>query len=115
MLSHMAQKMQVELIDDIDGSSADETVRFQLDGVEYEIDLSARHAEALRESAAEWIATARRVGGRKATGRRRAGHGAAVAASDARKIREWARENGYTVSDRGRIPANVTEAYTKAH
>jgi hypothetical protein len=112
----MAQKVQVTLVDDIDGSKADETISFSLDGASYEIDLTREHATALRESFAEWIGHARRSGGRKAPARRRSsGGGGGATDSDAGKIREWARANGYTVSERGRISAEVREAYAKAN
>ncbi|MFC4553744.1 histone-like nucleoid-structuring protein Lsr2 [Georgenia faecalis] len=112
----MAQKVQVMLVDDIDGSKADETVTFSLDGVSYEIDVTREHATALRESFAEWIGHARRSGGRKPAARRRSTGGRGSASdSDAGKVREWARENGYTVSERGRISAEIREAYDKAH
>lgn len=115
----MAQKKHVVLIDDVDGSPASETVRFGLDGAEYEVDLNEKHAEALRESFAEWIGHARRVSGRKkATAGRRSSASSRTAspsASDTAKVREWARQNGYTVSNRGRIPASVREAYELAN
>lgn len=112
----MAQKVQVTLVDDIDGSSASETVTFALDGVSYEIDLTDEHANALRESFAEWIGHARRAGGRKAPAKRggQAGAGRTSSGSDAGKIRDWARDNGYEVSERGRISAEIREAYEKA-
>ena len=108
----MAQKTQILLVDDIDGSPADETVRFAVDGVEYETDLTTEHAQALRESFADWISHARRTSGRKSAGRRAP---SSTKASDAKQVREWARENGYTVPDRGRIPAKVRKAYDAAH
>jgi hypothetical protein len=113
----VAQKKHVVLIDDIDGSSASETVRFAVDGTEYEVDLNETHAEALRESFAEWIGHARRMSGRKRGAGRRPGASSTVSplAPDTAKIREWARQNGYTVSDRGRIPSNVREAYGRAN
>jgi len=107
----MAQKIQVILIDDTDGSSADETVRFGLDGVNYEIDLTSENAAKLRDSLAPWVSSARRSGGRRVA-RRGAGRSNS---SDASRVREWARANGYTVSDRGRIPAEVREAYEAAN
>ncbi|MHB1064808.1 MAG: histone-like nucleoid-structuring protein Lsr2 [Georgenia sp.] len=110
----MVQRVQVMLIDDIDGTAAEETVTFALDGISYEIDLSAAHAGALRESFAEWIGHARRAGGRKVAARR-GGAKSAAGSSDAGQIREWARENGYEVSERGRISAEVREAYEKAN
>ncbi|WP_024795124.1 histone-like nucleoid-structuring protein Lsr2 [Tomitella biformata] len=113
----MAKKVTVTLVDDIDlESTADETVEFALDGVTYEIDLSDANATALRESLATWIASARRSGGRRKTGvrptvgvRSGASHREETAA-----IRSWARENGFTVSARGRIPTEVLDAYQKA-
>lgn len=107
----MAQKTQILLIDDTDGSSADETIRFGLDGVSYEIDLTTENAAKLRDAMAPWVGKARRVGGRKSTQRR----GGRQTSSDAAKIRAWARQRGYTVSERGRIPAEVREAYAKAN
>ncbi len=111
----MAQKVQVILVDDVDGGEAEETVSFALDGVSYEIDVSAENAEALREAIAPWVGHARRVGGRS-TARRstRARNGSASRASLS-DIREWARENGYKVSDRGRVSAEVMEAYHAAN
>ena len=114
----MAQKTIVSLIDDLSGEEADETVRFGLDGAQYEIDLSEKNATKLRESLAQFVAAARRSGGRASGGRR------VVARATSRRgggtdrtadIREWARSNGYTVSDRGRIASNIVEAYEKAH
>ncbi|WP_127842958.1 histone-like nucleoid-structuring protein Lsr2 [Actinomyces wuliandei] len=105
----MAQKTQVILVDDVDGSEATQTITFALDGVTYEIDVNDEHAAALRESLEEWVAKARRVGGRRNTRRRPSG------SSDTQKIREWAREQGMEVSDRGRVSAEVRDAYYKAH
>jgi hypothetical protein len=111
----MAQKVQVLLVDDIDGGAADETVTFALDGVTYEIDLTAGHAAELRASVANWVGHARKVGGRTSvTGGRssRARRGSGV---DAGAIREWAKANGHHVSERGRISAGVKAAYDAAH
>lgn len=115
----MAQKVQVILVDDVDGGEADETVTFSLDGVNYEIDLSEGNAESLRDSLGEWIGHARRVGGR-ASGRSRSGGRAKAAAASASKtdlslVRSWARDNGYQVSDRGRVSSEVLAAYEAAH
>lgn len=107
----MAQKVQVVLVDDIDGGSADETVSFSLDGASYEIDLSAANAAALREAFAPYVGTARRVGGRPRSGRRTAGRSRAAST----EIREWGRANGFEVSERGRISAEVRAAYEKAN
>lgn len=113
----MAQKVQVILVDDVDGGEAEETVSFALDGVSYEIDVSADNAEALREAIAPWIGHARRVGGR-ASGRRAAAtrsRNGASAKPDLGEVRAWARENGYQVSDRGRVSSEVLAAYENAH
>jgi hypothetical protein len=110
----MAQRVQVILEDDYDGSEADETVTFALEGVEYEIDLSAENADSLRNSLAPWVAHARRVGGRR---RRVAVKAAASSASSSSTsdIRAWAQENGYEVSSRGRVSSEIREAYELAH
>jgi hypothetical protein len=106
----MAQRVQVLLVDDIDGGDAAETVTFALDGVTYEIDLSENNAAQLRGALARWVEGARRVSGRAQRGRapRRAG-GAETA-----RIRAWAKENGHPVSDRGRIPQEIRQAYDAA-
>lgn len=110
----MAQIREVRLIDDLDGNTADETVEFGIDGKNYEIDLSKGNAGKLRDALAAYVAAARRAGG----GRRR---GSSAASAPARRpvidreqnqaIREWARKRGMKVSDRGRIPAEVLDAY----
>jgi hypothetical protein len=111
----MAQKVQVLLLDDIDGTEAAETVSFSLDGVSYEIDLSADNARALRDSIAHWIGHARRTSGRAAparpASRRSAAKGDGPSPSE---LREWARANGYQVSERGRISEQIREAYAAA-
>ncbi len=109
----MAQKVQVILVDDLDGGAADETVTFALDGVSYEIDLSTKHAGQLRDALASWVAGARKLSTRGARPARRPRSG--VGASRATEIREWARANGYTVNDRGRISQDVQAAFDAAH
>lgn len=110
----MAQKVQVLLVDDIDGGTADETVSFALDGVTYEIDLTSEHAAQLRDAFAQWVGHARRVGGR--TGARTAGARAKrSSAADSQAIREWAKANGHHVSERGRISATIKDLYEAAH
>jgi hypothetical protein len=108
----MAQKIQALLIDDIDGGEAAGTVRFGLDGTEYEIDLSAAHSDELRNALGQYLAHARRVGGtaRSAARSRRSG----AAAVDTAKVREWAKGQGIEVKDRGRVPAGVVEQYQTA-
>ena len=111
----MAQQTVVQLIDDLDGSEAAETVTFALDGVEYSIDLSKDNADKLRESLADFVAKARRAGGRK----QRKGTGkSTVKATDkaeAQRIRDWARAQGHQISDRGRIPQNLVVQFQEAH
>ena len=113
----MAQKVQVVLIDDLDGGDATETVTFGLDGATYEIDLSEQNARQLRDAFASWVGNARRVSGGRA-GRpaaRRGGSSSSGSSTDTTAIRSWAKDNGYKVSERGRISAEVQEAYAAAH
>ncbi|WP_370616457.1 histone-like nucleoid-structuring protein Lsr2 [Mumia sp. Pv 4-285] len=111
----MAQKIQVILVDDIDGGEAEETISFALDGVSYEIDLSAKNAKKLRDAVAPYVAEARKArGGRRraaGTAPRRRGSSTGASAAD---VREWARENGYEVSERGRVSEEVRSAYEAA-
>lgn len=116
----MAQKVQVLLVDDIDGGTAEETVTFSLDGVAYEIDLTAENAAQLRESFSRWVGHARKTGsGSRGGGRQSRGASqprrSASSSGDATAIREWARQNGHEVSERGRISAEVRKAYEAAH
>lgn len=122
----MAQRTVVMLVDDLDQSEADETVEFGLDGVTYEIDLTDAHASELRDAVAEYVARARRQGGSRRNRRRPAattrpsGSGSNGTTSTAdreqnRAVREWARSQGMTVSERGRIPSEITAAYQQAH
>lgn len=105
----VAQRVQIILEDDYDGSEADETVSFALDGAEYEIDLSSENAAQLRESLSVWLAHARKTGGRR---RRTTKSSEPSSPSD---IRAWAQSQGLEVSSRGRVSAEVREAYQKAH
>jgi hypothetical protein len=113
----MAQKVQVILVDDVDGGEADETVSFALDGISYEIDVSAPNAEAIREALAPWVGHARRIGGRAAGRGRSSAPKSRPAAerTDLSDVRAWARENGFQVSDRGRVSSEVRAAYEAAH
>ncbi|CAB4846672.1 unannotated protein [freshwater metagenome] len=108
----MAQKVQVVLIDDLDGGPADETVTFSLDGVSYEIDLSRDSAARLRDVFAPYVGHGRRLGSsRRATSRpsrRTSGDG------EASQIREWAKSQGITVSERGRISAELLGRFQAA-
>lgn len=108
----MAQRVQVVLEDDMDGGAADETVTFSLDGADYEIDLSSANAAQLRGNLAPWVGRARRTGGRR---KRTAAGSAPSSTSDTKEIREWAMGQALNVSARGRVPAEIREAYAKAH
>jgi|SRR3954452_6604856 hypothetical protein len=115
----MARKVQVILSDDLDENlPADETVSFSLDGTSYEIDLADKNAKELRDTFARYVSAARKVGrgsrGASGNGRSRA-TGGRMDREQAGAIRDWARKNGHQVSDRGRIPASVVEAYEGAH
>jgi hypothetical protein len=111
----MARKVEVKLVDDLDGSQAAETVAFGVDGTLYEIDLNARHAKELRSSLQKYVESARRVGrGRTtATAARPARSERAPRGDRAqnRAIREWARRRDVELSDRGRIPRTIVEQY----
>ncbi|GAA4714835.1 hypothetical protein GCM10023215_67550 [Pseudonocardia yuanmonensis] len=108
----MAKITNITLVDDLDGGRADETVTFTLDGKEFEIDLSTKHASELREAFAPFVGAARRAS--SGSGRR---NYARVPSSSGKTreqnaaIREWAVSAGFQVSERGRIPSNVLEAY----
>lgn len=110
----MAQKVNIILVDDLDGGSADENVKFGLDGTNYEIDLSAANAAELRSSLERFIAAARKASGGR-TAARTPKAPAAGRSNDSAQIRQWARDNGYTVNSRGRIQAEIQEAYQKAN
>jgi hypothetical protein len=106
----MAQRVSIELEDDLDGGPADETLRFGLGGSEYEIDLSKKNASRFRRQIAPYIEHARRAGRgqrrrpvRTGSGRGRSGD-----------IRAWAKDQGIPVSERGRIPASVVQQYQAA-
>ena len=115
----MAQKVHIVLVDDIDETEAEETVTFGLDGKEYAIDLNTDNATKLREALAPYVAHARPVSGRG--GRRGSSKSSGSASSAASngpapaEIRAWARENGFDVPERGRVSAEVRDAYSAAH
>lgn len=108
----MAQRVHIVLEDDIDGSTATETVLFGLDGVSYEIDLAEKNAAKLRDVMALYVGSARRVSGR---GSRKSSRSRTTSGASASEVREWARGEGYEVSDRGRVPADVKAAYEAAN
>ncbi len=110
----MTRRVQVHLLDDIDGSQADETLKFGLDGTLYEIDLSSKHANKFRSALAQYIAKSRRIGrgGVVPSGRGRGSGGTVRTDREQNQaIRDWAKSKGFDISDRGRIPANIIEQY----
>jgi uncharacterized membrane protein len=113
----MARREIVELIDDLDDSKADETVTFGIDGVQYEIELSTKNANKLRQALQPYVDAGRKVSSSSRTAARPARRGAAAAATRAndpeqnRAMREWAKSKKMEISDRGRIPAHIVEAY----
>ncbi|HEY6309754.1 MAG TPA: Lsr2 family protein [Streptosporangiaceae bacterium] len=109
----MAQRVQTLFIDDLDGSAAEGTVRFGLDGTEYEIDLNAEHSQQLRDALAAYVRAGRRVSG----GSRRPAHGGRrgpAGALNTTEVREWAKEQGIEVKDRGRVPAELVVKFKAA-
>lgn len=118
----MAQKVLVQLVDDLDGTAGEdiETVQFGLDGVTYEIDLGQKNAAQLRDVLTDFVANARRIGGRAKRGGAVTGVGTKSSAAghtkeQSKAIREWAKANGHELADRGRIPASVVEAFELTH
>jgi hypothetical protein len=109
----VVQKIQTIFIDDIDGGNADGTVRFGLDGTEYEIDLSTAHSEELRKALDAYITHGRKVAGAARRAPRGTGRGNA-SAHDTAKVREWAKEQGIQVKDRGRVPGDIIAKYQAA-
>ena len=109
----MAQKVQTIFIDDLDGSQADGTVRFGLDGTEYEIDLNAEHAQQLRDALARYVSAARRTGG-SARRPSRSGRRAQPSGPNTTEVREWAKAQGIDVKDRGRVPAELIVKFKSA-
>jgi hypothetical protein len=108
----LARKIHVQLIDDISGEDAQETLLFSLDGAEYEIDLAEENAAGLRAAMAPFIARGRRV--RSASGSRSA-RTVASSRAETQKVREWAMAHGYSPSSRGRISQDIQKAYDDAH
>jgi hypothetical protein len=113
----MAQKVLVQLVDDLDGTVSDDitTVTFGLDGANYEIDLTAGNAAKLRNQLGDFVDNARRTGGRVKRGTSPKSVTPAANREQTKAIRDWARQNGFDLSDRGRIPSNVLEAFEAAH
>jgi len=112
----MAQEVFVTLTDDLDGSGADETIIFALDGAGYEIDLNAKNAAALRKALDKYVANARKSAGPTPSrrGRPNARRGGGSAGPDPKAVRLWAQENGLEIRTRGRVPAEIIDRYRAA-
>jgi hypothetical protein len=111
----VAQRTQVILEDDLDGGSADQTVRFGINGVTYEIDLSRANAAKLDVALEPFIKAGRRISGGRSTPKRTAATNTKTDPEQLKAIRAWAKDNGRKVSDRGRISADIVSAYEAAH
>jgi nucleoid-associated protein Lsr2 len=115
----MAKTVITQITDDLDGSTGGETITFSYRGTNYEIDLGRRNASAFDKTMKPYVDAARKItlrgSSRRGSGSGRNGRGRGRSAGDLSSIRTWARENGYSVSDRGRISANVMDAYNAAH
>ncbi|MFF5371326.1 Lsr2 family protein [Streptomyces sp. NPDC013187] len=113
----MAQKVQVLLLDDLTGGDADETISFGLDGKDYEIDLNEKNAAKLRKALAPFLKAGRKTGGKSSAGNR--GRKAKPSRSESEPssevYRKWAASNGYEVSNRGRVPQSIKDAYAAAN
>ncbi|MFF3416808.1 Lsr2 family protein [Streptomyces sp. NPDC002698] len=109
----MAQRTVVLLTDDLTGGDADETLAFSIDGKSYEIDLNDKNAAKLRKALAPFVEAGRKQSTKAAAGARRGAP--KPAGEDTAVIREWAKQNGLEVNDRGRVPASIREAYHKAN
>jgi hypothetical protein len=110
----MAQKVQTLLIDDLDGGEAEGTIRFGLDGTEYEIDLSAKNADALRKGLARYVEAGRRAPGSPQRRPSRSGRRASANDVNTTEVREWAKAQGIEVKDRGRVPAELVVKFKAA-
>jgi hypothetical protein len=112
----LAQRVQVELVDDLNGDVAQETVRFGVDGTEYEIDLTTENAEKLRSTLSEYVDKARKArAGRKQSGQQSASASTTKSKrEDTQAIRQWAQDNGHNPSSRGRITQSIIDAYNEA-
>ncbi len=107
----MAQKVRVSFVDDLDGSEAEGTVRFGLDGADYEIDLNAGHAAALRDALGKYVGHARKTSN---SAQRRGDRGSRRPRQDTTAMREWAKAQGLNVAERGRVPAEIVAKYQEA-
>jgi hypothetical protein len=115
----MAQKVIRQFVDDIDGSEAERTFSFAVDGTHYEIDLSSENIQEFNEAIAGFVESARKVKA-KSDGRRvrkisSTHRGTAQSREQIQAVRQWARQHGHTISNRGRIPASIQQAFDQAH
>lgn len=111
----MGRQINIELIDDLDGTALGGegvTIHFAVNGTEYSIDLSKENADGFHDALAPYVKAGRKIASNT---KRSAGRGRAQRASDTKAVRDWARDNGYEVSDRGRLPADIVEAFAAAH
>ena len=111
----MAKQTTVTLVDDLDGSEAEEQIEFALDGRSYEIDLSGANGTRLRDALEPFVSAARRTGGRRGGAAAPAAARPSTDREQNQAIREWAQKQGMKISERGRIPSNVLEAYHQSH
>ena len=113
----MAQKVIREFIDDIDGSEAERTFTFAVDGTNYEIDLSSQNIKEFNEAIAGFVESARKVktsdNGRRA--RKTSTRDSGRSREQTQAVRDWARQQGHTINDRGRVPAAIQQAFDQAH
>jgi hypothetical protein len=110
METGMAQRVHTLYVDDLDGSDAEGTVRFSLDGAQYEIELNAAHATELRDALAPYVEAGRKVPRQARRNRRRA----AAKGARSNEVRDWAKTNGVEINNRGRVPAEVMTKFLTA-
>ena len=106
----MAQRVRTLHVDDLDGSDAEGTVRFSLDGAHYEIELNAAHATELRDALAPYVEAGRKIPRRAGRNRRKA----AAKGINSNEVRDWAKTNGVEIKNRGRVPAKVVTKFLTA-
>lgn len=112
----MAQKVEIQIIDDLDGGRGDETIVFSFEGKQYEIDLSTKNAKKLRDTLGRYASAGRKVtASRKPAGRRVVRRVVVPAGPSNAEVREWARANGYPVAGRGRLNADIMVKFQEAH
>lgn len=110
----MAQRVQVQLVDDLNGEEAQETVRFALDGTDYEIDLTGQNAEQLRAALSGYVDKGRKAGSGKQSSGSQKSASSRPKREDTQQIRQWAQENGFNPSSRGRITQSIIDAYNES-